>query len=87
MGANKFTEVGNNHVIKHQVNIEVVAVQRDALRPGNEREALAGSQQELRQLVQQRGPQFRHNQFRQVDFAIPWGRGHSGDYDLPELWE
>ena len=22
-----------------------------------------------------------------VDFRVPWGRGHSGDYDLPELFD
>ena len=22
-----------------------------------------------------------------VNFHVPWGRGHSGDYDLPELFD
>ena len=22
-----------------------------------------------------------------VNFLVPWGRGHSGDYDLPELFD
>ncbi len=26
------------------------------------------------------------NQGRQVDFAMPWGQGHGGDYDLEELF-
>ena len=26
------------------------------------------------------------NNGAQVDFAVPWGKGHAGDYDLPELF-